>query len=213
MSAAVPNHRRTKPGGIKPGAATAGVTGPTSQIPGLSQSADVSVPVERTSGRRVGIFETDSDYVKLAKSGGHKGLLSHDDVDEKPTKAYTPHSNFFGGDESGSKATSPDSQAKAQVKPLSAPFGTDDGASWDRDKCCPDKQVSPDGVCDGVEGLTLTSKYKRVSFDKKAAPVSMSKLLSHGYVEEKKTPTDDDASSVTSEQTSTVATEDVDELE
>lgn len=33
------------------------------------------------------------------------------------------------------------------------------------------------------------------SFDKKAAPVSMSKLLSHGYVEEKKTPTDDDASS------------------
>lgn len=59
--------------GIKPGAVTAGVTGPTSQIPGLSQSADVSVPVERTSGRRVGIFETDSDYVKLAKSGGHKG--------------------------------------------------------------------------------------------------------------------------------------------
>lgn len=41
-----------------------------------------------------------------------------------------------------SKATSPDSQAKAQVKPLSAPFGTDDGASWDRDKCCPDKQVT-----------------------------------------------------------------------
>lgn len=33
------------------------------------------------------------------------------------------------------------------------------------------------------------------SFDKKAAPVSMSKLLSHGYVEEKKTPNDDDASS------------------
>lgn len=33
------------------------------------------------------------------------------------------------------------------------------------------------------------------SFDKKVAPVSMSKLLSHGYVEEKKAPTDDDASS------------------
>lgn len=59
--------------GIKPGAVPAGVTGPTSQIPGLSQSADVTAPVERTSGRRVGIFETDSDYVKLAKSGGHKG--------------------------------------------------------------------------------------------------------------------------------------------
>lgn len=62
--------------GIKPGVVTAGVTGPTSQIPGLSQSADVKSPVERTSGRRVGIFETDSDYVKLAKSGGHKGNLA-----------------------------------------------------------------------------------------------------------------------------------------
>lgn len=50
-----------------------GVTGPTSQIPGLSQSADVDTPAERISGRRVGIFETDSDYVKLAKGGGHKG--------------------------------------------------------------------------------------------------------------------------------------------
>lgn len=59
--------------GIKPGAVTSGVTGPTSQIPGLSQSANESTPVERTSGRRVGIFETDSDYVKLAKQGGHKG--------------------------------------------------------------------------------------------------------------------------------------------
>lgn len=43
-------------------------------------------------------------------------------------------------DFSGSKATSPDSNAKAHVKPLTAPFGTDDSASWDRDKCCPDKQ-------------------------------------------------------------------------
>lgn len=59
--------------GIKPGAVTSGVTGPTSQIPGLSQSADESTPVERICGRRVGIFDTDSDYVKLAKQGGHKG--------------------------------------------------------------------------------------------------------------------------------------------
>lgn len=116
MSAAVPNHRRTKPGGkiklnfknylhaflnqitkhflkndfwwlifhickccshfitgIKTGVVTSGVTGPTSQIPGLSQKADETSPVERISGRRVGIFESDSDYVKLAKGGGHKG--------------------------------------------------------------------------------------------------------------------------------------------
>ncbi|MED6264631.1 hypothetical protein CHARACLAT_016727 [Characodon lateralis] len=75
MSAAVPNHRRTKPGGIKPGAANSGVTGPTSQIPGLCQSATDSAAVERSTGRRVGIFETDSEYVKLAKQGGHKGKL------------------------------------------------------------------------------------------------------------------------------------------
>lgn len=70
-----PRRRVVVVAGIKPGVVPAGVTGPTSQIPGLSHSADVKSPVERTSGRRVGIFETDSDYVKLAKSGGHKGKV------------------------------------------------------------------------------------------------------------------------------------------
>ncbi|KAM9333964.1 uncharacterized protein C7orf57 homolog [Symphorus nematophorus] len=220
MSAAVPNHRRTKPGGIKPGVVNTGVTGPTSQIPGLSQSASESTPAERISGRRVGIFETDSDYVKLAKGGGHKGLLSHDvDADDKPRKPYNPPTNWFGGDESksGSKATSPDSQTRAARQPLAAPFGTDNSSSWEReaDRFSPDKEkLSPDGVASQLEGLSVTNKYKRTSYDKKAPPVSMSKLLSHGYVEdEKKSPNDDDASSVTSEQTSTIATEDVDDLE
>ncbi|KAM3584949.1 uncharacterized protein V6R79_003317 [Siganus canaliculatus] len=218
MSAAVPNHRRTKPGGIKPGVVTSGVTGPTSQIPGLSQSADSDAPVERISGRRVGIFESDSDYVKLAKGGGHKGLLSHDgDSEDKPKKPYNPGPNWFGGEESSSgssNATSPDSQAKARMAPLTAPFGTDNGATWDREADPVSPKMSPDGVAGQLEGLSMTNKYKRTSYDKKAPPVSMSKLLSHGYVEEKKkSPNDDDASSVTSEQTSTVMTEDVDELE
>ncbi|XP_076579562.1 uncharacterized protein C7orf57 homolog isoform X1 [Chaetodon auriga] len=215
-NAAVPNHRRTKPGGIKTGV----VSGPTSQIPGLCQSADQSTPVERTSGRRVGIFETDSEYVKLAKGGGHKGLLSHDvDVDDMPKKTYQPSPNFFGGDESngGSKATSPDSQMKVRIRPLAAPFGTDNGLAWEKetDRFSPDKQKeSPDGVASQLEGLSMTNKYKRTSYDKKAPPVSMSKLLSHGYVEDKKkSPNDDDTSSVTSEQTSTIAIEDVDDLE
>jgi len=219
MTAAVPNHRRTKPGGIKPGAASSGVTGPTSQIPGLSQTADQVTPVERISGRRVGIFESDSDYVKLAKGGGHKGLLSHDaDVEDKPLKPYNPP-NWFGGDESksGIKATSPDGEMKRGMQALTAPFGTDNGSSWERetDRFSPDKEkMSPDGVACQIEGMSMTSKYKRTSFDKKAPPVSMSKLLSHGYVEEKKkSPNDDDASSVTSEQTSTIAMEDVDDLE
>lgn len=74
--------------------------------------------------------------------------------------------------------------------------------------------MSPDAPASEMEGLTLTNKYKRRSYDKKTPPVSMSKLLSHGYVEgQKKSLNDDDASSVTSEQTSTVATEDVDDLE
>ncbi|CAL1588546.1 unnamed protein product [Knipowitschia caucasica] len=98
MSTAAPNHRRVKPGAIKPSMASSGMTGPSSQIPGLSQTPDLS-PTERTSGRRVGIFESDSDYVKLAKGSGHKGLLSHDAVDDAPRKAYSP-SNFFGNNDS-----------------------------------------------------------------------------------------------------------------
>lgn len=54
---------------------SSGATGPNSQIPGLSQTADETSPVERTSGRRVGIFASDSEYVKLAKGGGHKGKI------------------------------------------------------------------------------------------------------------------------------------------
>ncbi|XP_055082763.1 uncharacterized protein C7orf57 homolog isoform X4 [Periophthalmus magnuspinnatus] len=197
MSTAVPNHRRVKPGAIKPGAGSIGVTGPSSQIPGLSQnSADIS-PTERISCRRVGIFESDSDYVKLAKQGGHKGLLSHDVVDDAPKKAYSP-SNFFGNDESksGSNGSSPDGQPKGR-QPLTAPFGTDN-------------EASPDGAVQQMEAMSITHK----SYEKKAPPVSMTKLLSHGYVEEKKSP-DDDTSSVTSEMTSTLATDDVgvDDLE
>ncbi|XP_068165493.1 uncharacterized protein C7orf57 homolog [Antennarius striatus] len=217
MSAAVPNHRRTKPGGIKPGIMTAGVTGPTSQIPGLSQSIDESNPVERISGRRVGIFETDSEYVKLAKGGGHKGLLSHDvDADDKPRKQYNRSTNWFGVDESPSesKATSPNGQMKKQVQTLTAPFGTDSNLSWGRETegISPDK-VSPDDVTGQMEALSMTNQFKRTSYDKKAPPVSMSKLLSHGYVEQKKSSNDDDASSMTSEQTSTILMEDMDDLE
>lgn len=116
-------------------------------------------------------------------------------------------------------------------------------------------QISPDGVVNQMEGLSMTSKYKRTwvnpndrsfiyknakpdknkslysaapelgvdslkvvrgvlkpssrddaavssrllrSYDKKAPPVSMSKLLSHGYVEDKKkSPNDDDDASST----------------
>ncbi|XP_075950821.1 uncharacterized protein LOC142952771 isoform X3 [Anarhichas minor] len=212
MSAAVPNHRKTKPGvaGTKTGVVASGAaSGPTSQIPGLSQTADETSPVERNSGRRVGIFASDSEYVKLAKGGGHKGLLSHDaDADDQPMQAYNPPN-------CGSKPTSPDSVMKA-ARLLAAPFGTDNSSSWERDDIIsPDKEMSPDEVANEMEGLSMTNKYKRTCHEKKAVPVSMSKLLSHGYVDKKKSPNDDDddTSSVTSEQTSTIMTEDVEDLE
>ncbi|KAJ0062357.1 hypothetical protein NL108_010955 [Boleophthalmus pectinirostris] len=216
MSTAVPNHRRVKPGAIKPGAGSIGVTGPSSQIPGLSQISSNTSPTERISCRRVGIFESDSDYVKLAKQGGHKGLLSHDIVEDAPRKAYSPP-NFFGNDESksGSNGSSPDGQPKGR-QPLTAPFGTDSEVHWEKesDRFSGTKKASPDGAVQQMEALSITHKYKRTSYEKKAPPVSMSKLLSHGYVEEKKSA-DDDTSSVTSEMTSTLATDDVgvDDLE
>lgn len=49
-----------------------GAVGPSSQIPGLSASANTE-PEVRTKGRRVGIQASDSDYVKLAKQGGQRG--------------------------------------------------------------------------------------------------------------------------------------------
>lgn len=211
---AEPNYRRTKPG-MRTSIPTAnGASGPSSQIPGLSQTAN-DAPEEKSKGRRVGIQATDSDYVKLAKQGGHRGLLSHDDVED-------------GQSQSGSSVRRPDwlagtdgqqSQGKASTQRLVAPFGTDDSSAWDResDHAGADKtkiKVSP--VTKDMEKLALSPeeieeacKYKRLSHDKKAtAPVSMSKLLSFGYMEDEKKSPDDDASSMTSEQTSTVAPED-----
>ncbi|KAA8579646.1 hypothetical protein FQN60_006739 [Etheostoma spectabile] len=179
MNAAVPNHRRTKPGGIKTGVVASGMTGPTSQIP---------------------------------------GLLSHDaDADDKPMKPYNPPNWFSDELKSGSKPTFPDSKMTRGMQPLAAPFGTDNGSSWERDgRFSPNKEkMSPDDVANELGGLSMTNKYKRTCYEKKAPPVSMSKLLSHGYVEDKKkSPNDDDASSVTSDQTSTIGTEDIgDDLE
>ncbi|KAJ8003549.1 hypothetical protein DPEC_G00149500 [Dallia pectoralis] len=222
MSAA-PNHRRTKPGGMKTGlsgqSSTNGVMGPTSQIPGLCQEATEGAPEARTSGRRVGIFESDSDYVKLAKAGGQKGLLWHEDNKEeaRPNKSYNVPDWFSAESQRGSKATSPDGcQGYSKRQPLSAPFGTDDSAGWESDSL-KEKGTAVADASNQMENMSLNrddymevNKYKKTSHDKKTAPVSMSKLLSFGYIEdEKKSTNDDDSSSVTSEQT-TIAPEDFD---
>ncbi|XP_051753880.1 uncharacterized protein C7orf57 homolog isoform X2 [Ctenopharyngodon idella] len=221
--AAEPNYRRTKPGvRSTPQSASNGAAGPTSQIPGLSQTADIT-PEERTKGRRVGIQASDSDYVKLAKQGGQKGLLWHDDPVEAKPNTYKP-SNWFSGspddddEEERSKATTPDgiskSESKGALQQLEPPFGTDNCSAWDRDS---DKDKNASHATSEMQKLSLSqkdideaNKFKKTSHDKKkAAPVSMSKLLSFGYAQdENKSPNDDDASSITSEQTSTIAPED-----
>ncbi|XP_036425782.1 uncharacterized protein C7orf57 homolog [Colossoma macropomum] len=206
---AEPNYRRTKPGMRTSIPSPNGAAGPSSQIPGLSQSANTA-PEEKTKGRRVGIQASDSDYVKLAKQGGHKGLLSHDadeDADAKSSSLSRP--DWFDGQQSQGKATS---------QRLVAPFGTDDCSAWDKESDDAEKRQKPkvSHATKDMEKLSLnqkdieeTNKYKRRSHDKKTtAPVSMSKLLSFGYMEDDMKSPDDDASSMTSEQTSTIAPED-----
>lgn len=48
------------------------INGHISQIPGLSPTIG-TLPEDRARGRRAGVLESDSEYVKLAKQGGHKG--------------------------------------------------------------------------------------------------------------------------------------------
>ncbi|XP_051569203.1 uncharacterized protein C7orf57 homolog [Myxocyprinus asiaticus] len=219
--AAEPNYRRTKPGVRSTHIAnTNGAVGPSSQIPGLSASADIT-PEERTKGRRVGIQSTDSDYVKLAKQGGQKGLLWHDDPVETKPSSYKPP-NWFSDtpddQESGGKATTPDRfgkcQSKGAAQPLEPPFGTESCPVWERES---DDSKKISHATSEMQKISLSqkeidevNKFKKTSHEKKkATPVNMSKLLSFGYVEEtKKSPDDDDASSITSEQTCTIEPED-----
>lgn len=221
------DYRRRKPGTKRNVNHQAnGTQGPTSQIPGLSNSA-TTAPVEKTRGRRVGIFETDSDYVKLAKQGGQKGLLWHEDtnLETKPNMEYKPPDWFSAADKEQkglSKRTSPDlsspeqdgeSPSKGAVMRPNAPFGSDNKSTWERDADSftsgGDQTNRADNAAEEMKKMSLTDqelhKYKRMSYDKKAAPVSMSKLLSFGYAEEKSPKDDDDESSVTSEQMSTIA--------
>ncbi|XP_018597057.1 uncharacterized protein C7orf57 homolog isoform X2 [Scleropages formosus] len=225
------NHRRLKQGFHAYKQSAAGANGgPSSQIPGLSPCAN-DVPEERTRGRRVGIFETDSDYVKLAKQGGQKGLLWHEEtsVAPKPSSQYNVPDWFSADSEaeqktSQSKRSTPDSKTSGDFKkspcsPLDAPFGSDNKSAWEREADSfasgKEKKSKVNQTAEQMQKLSLTApdfqeanKFKRKSYDKKQPPVSMSKLLSFGYVEEiEKSPNDDDASSMTSEPASTIALE------
>ncbi|KAJ8416974.1 hypothetical protein AAFF_G00328520 [Aldrovandia affinis] len=174
-----------------------------------------------------GIFETDSEYVKLAKQGGQKGLLWHEEtnLENKPNSQYKPPDWFSASDkqqQSPSTARSPDlmtpeedSPSKEAILRPDAPFGSDNKSTWEREAdgftSGKEKKIRVDNAADEMEKMSLNyqdvNKYKRTCYDKKPVPVSMSKLLSFGYVEEEKSPNDDDESSVTSDPASSFAPE------
>ncbi|XP_046903748.1 uncharacterized protein C7orf57 homolog isoform X4 [Hypomesus transpacificus] len=169
-------------------------SGPTSQIPGLSQDAN-NGPEERSRGRRVGVMDSDSVYVKLAKQGGQKGLLWHEEtnLESKPNPAYQAPDWFAEGSQN-QEAVSPTENEKT-VRTPDAPFGSDNKSTWereaDREKKCGDPASSQ------MEKLALTeeeqhdaSKFKKTAQNKKPEAVSMSKLLSFGYVENEPSASD-----------------------
>uniref|UniRef100_A0A1A8JA45 Uncharacterized protein n=2 Tax=Nothobranchius kuhntae TaxID=321403 RepID=A0A1A8JA45_NOTKU len=170
-----------------------GSDGHISQIPGLSPTVR-SLPEEKARGRRVGVQESDSDYVKLAKQGGHKGLLWHDGtITSKLTSYKTP--DWFSNESGDSNKQSKDKKIPGAQQPLKPPFWTENVTARERGDGCSnkDKEVEDvDDLCDQqVEQFQSpihfeASKYKRTVFDKKPAPVDMSKLLRFGYAEENK---------------------------
>ena len=55
------------------------------QIPGWGSDINATAPTP-VGGRRMGLFEHDSDYVRLAKMGGRANLLSHPESAHRANK-------------------------------------------------------------------------------------------------------------------------------
>ncbi|XP_026150570.1 uncharacterized protein C7orf57 homolog [Mastacembelus armatus] len=175
--------------GVKTGYHT--INGHISQIPGLSPTTS-TLPEDRARGRRVGVLENDSDYVKLAKQGGHKGLLWHDETIIYKPNSYKPPEWFCPASEEND-SPSEEKKSPGAFQPLEPPFGTDSMSAWERDDgSSSGNRKSNDVHCSQMEKFQSpnqyyeSSKYKRIVFDKKAAPVNMSKLLSFGYADDNK---------------------------
>ncbi|GAA6224149.1 uncharacterized protein C7orf57-like [Lates japonicus] len=171
------------------------VNGHISQIPGLSPAIS-TVPEEKARGRRAGVLESDSDYVKLAKQGGHKGLLWHEETIASQPNSYKPPDWFCTSSEDNSKPSLINSEERKNpgvFQPLEPPFGTDSMSAWERDDNSNNGKEKNNNIdCGQMEKMQSpnqhheTSKFKRIVFDKKPAPVDMSKLLSFGYAEDNK---------------------------
>ncbi|XP_056279947.1 uncharacterized protein C7orf57-like [Pseudoliparis swirei] len=175
--------------GVKPG--YQGINGQISQIPGLSPSIS-TLPEERARGRRAGVLASDSDYIKLAKQGGHKGLLWHEESITSKLGLYQPPDWFSATSEDTRKPSlinSEEIKNPGALEAAEAPFGTDTVSAMGRDGSGSNGKEKNNDVHDGQVGKRSSnqyhgSKFKRIIFDKNPAPVDMSKLLSFGYVED-----------------------------
>uniref|UniRef100_A0A673CRS0 Uncharacterized protein n=1 Tax=Sphaeramia orbicularis TaxID=375764 RepID=A0A673CRS0_9TELE len=167
------------------------INGHISQIPGLSPV--VSPSDERVKGRRVGVLDSDSEYVKLAKQGGHKGLLWHDEsVTSKPI-SYKPPAWFCTASEDINNPSLINSEEKKTPRAFQRqepPFGSDNMSAWERGGSSNGKEKNNNLPNSEMEKLQTsdhcreTGKFRRIVFDKKPAPVDMSKLLRFGYAEQ-----------------------------
>ncbi|XP_061703458.1 uncharacterized protein C7orf57 homolog isoform X4 [Syngnathoides biaculeatus] len=184
-----------------------GIKGQISQIPGLSPTVH-RVSDVKNIGKRVGLLDSDSDYVKLAKQGGHKGLLYFDDtVASKPNSYDSPDVLLNGPVEApGNQSvlcTKERKTPRASAQRSMPPFWTDNMSAWERDdngsqrkemKKVPEKQL--------VEWQTPSpnkggSKFRRTVSTKKTSPVNMSKLLSFGYIDDDRESTSEIESTAT----------------
>ncbi|XP_068185977.1 uncharacterized protein C7orf57 homolog isoform X2 [Antennarius striatus] len=168
-----------------------GVQVQISQIPGLSTST--TLPEERARGRRAGVLESDSDYVKLAKQGGHKGLLTHEITVTPKANPYKPPAWFSTESEDISKPSLINSEEKINPGAFQPPFGTDNMSVWERGDSSNNGKDKKNNVhyyqmekLQSPQEYLQTGKFRRIVFDKKPAPVDMSKLLSFGYVDNNK---------------------------
>ncbi|KAM7407538.1 hypothetical protein PAMA_003316 [Pampus argenteus] len=171
-----------------------GINGQISQIPGLSPTVS-SVCEEKARGRRTVVLDSDSDYVKLAKQGGHKGLLWHEESFTSQPNSYRPPSWFCsssGDITKPSLITIEEKKNPGAFQRMEPPFGTDNMSAWERDDSSNGEEKNNNVHNNQMENLQSsyqhheTSKFKRIVFDKKPAPVDMSKLLSFGYADDNK---------------------------
>nr|XP_040056672.1 uncharacterized protein C7orf57-like isoform X1 [Gasterosteus aculeatus aculeatus] len=171
------------------------INGQISQIPGLSQTIG-ALPNERAQGRRAGVLESDSDYVKLAKQGGHKGLLCHEETFTSKPQRYRPPDWFCtesGDNDKPRLINSEEKKTPGAFQPAEPPFGTDNMSTWERDDTSSNDKEKNNNVhpsqrekLQSAARYHEKNKYKRILHDKNPAPVNMSKLLSFGYAEDDK---------------------------